>query len=133
MQSASAWWSGKFCCYCYSNKTCVDTNPMYLLLAHRQLSDAGMASTRSVHIVRNVTVVTSTSCHSTRRPHRGHCYPGQPYHAHNTLLVLQYGARIVTYFSVVKLWFTLRASARAVAPESPIVFPSILRKRVLQN
>ena len=43
-------------------------------------------------------------------------HPGQPYHAHNTLLVGQYGARIVTYFSAVKLWFTLRASARAVAP-----------------
>ena len=27
------------------------------------------------------------------------------------------------YFSVVKLWFTLRASASAVAPESPISFP----------
>ena len=25
-----------------------------------------------------------------------------------------------TYFSVVKLWFTLRASASAVAPDSPI-------------
>ena len=49
--------------------------------------DAGMASTRSVHTVRKVTVVTSTSCHSTRRPHRDHCHPGQPYHAHNTLLV----------------------------------------------
>ena len=34
----------------------------------------------------------------------------------------QYGARIVTYSSVVKLWFTLRASARAVAPDSSILF-----------
>ena len=45
----------------------------------------------------------------------------------------QYGARIVTYLSVVKLQFTLRASARAVAPESLIPFPSRLWKRVLQN
>ena len=60
--------------------------------------DADMASTRSVHTVRNVTVVTSTSCHSTRRQHRDHCHPRQPYHAHNTLLVDQYVARIVTYF-----------------------------------
>ena len=28
---------------------------------------------------------------------------GQPHHAHNTLLTGQYGARIVTHFSVVKL------------------------------
>ena len=56
-----------------------------------------------------------------------------PDFAHNTLLVGQYGARIVTYSSVVKLWFTLRASARAVAPESPILFLSRLWKRVLQN
>ena len=55
-------------------------------------------------------------------------HPGQPYHAHNTLLVGQYGARIVTYSSVVKLWFTLRASARAVAPDSPILFPQRLWK-----
>ena len=44
---------------------------------------------------------------------------------------------IVTYFSVFKLWFTLRASARAVAAESsipllPITFCSRLWKRVLQ-
>ena len=66
---------------------------------------------------------TSTSCHSIRGPHRDHCHPGQPYHARNTLLVGQYGVRIVTYSSVVKLWFTRRASARAVAPDSPIPFP----------
>ena len=97
------------------------------------LIDAGMASIRSVHTVRKVTVVTCTSCHSTRGPHRDHCHPGQPYHAHNTLLVGQYGTRIVTYFSVVKLWFTLRASARTVAPDSPILFLQRLWKRVLQN
>ena len=80
--------------------------------------------------MRKVTVVTSTSSHSTRSPHRDHyhCHPGQPYHAHNTLLVGQYGGRIVTYSSVVKLWFTLRASASAVAPESPIGFLSRLEE-----
>ena len=93
--------------------------------------DAGVASTRST--VRKVTVVTSTSRHRTRRPHRDHCHPGQPYHAHNTLLLGQYGARIVTYSSVVKLWFTLRTSARAAAPESPISFDPRLQKRVLNN
>ena len=102
-----------------------------LLLVYWQLSDVGMASTRST--VRKVTVVTSTSRHSTRRPHRDHCHPQQPYHARTTLLIHQYGASIVTYFSVVKLWFTLRASASAVAPESPIPFHSRLWKRVLQN
>ena len=80
-----------------------------------------------------VTVVTSASSHSTRRPHRDHCHPGQPYHAHNTLLVGQYGARIVTYSNVVKLWFTLRASARAMGPESSIGFLSRLWKRIPQN
>ena len=69
---------------------------------------------------------TSTSCHSTRGPHRDHCHPGQPYYAHNTLLIGRYGARIVTYSSVVKFWFTLRALARAVAPDSPIPFVSRL-------
>ena len=96
-----------------------------------QLIDAGMVSTRST--VRKVTVVTSTSRHSTRRPHRDHWHPGQPYHAHSTLLIGQYGARIVTYFSVTKLWFILRASARAVAPDSPIPFLLRLWKRVFQN
>ena len=57
----------------------------------------------------------------------------QPYHAHNTSLVGQCDARIVTYVSVVKLWFTLRSSASAVAPGSPILFLLRLRKRVLQN
>ena len=42
---------------------------------------------------------------------------------------------IVTYFSTFKLWFTLRASASAEAPDSPILFSSRLWKRVhvLQN
>ena len=34
------------------------------------------------------------------------------------------------YLRIVKLWFTLRASASAEAPEFPISFPSILRKGV---
>ena len=34
------------------------------------------------------------------------------------------------YLRIVKLWFTLRASASAEAPESPILFPSRLRKGV---
>ena len=90
--------------------------------------DAGMASTISV------TVVTSTSSHSTRRPHS--TTVTQDNHIMLITLCLyvgQYGTRIVTYSSVVKLWFTLRASARAVAPESPILFHSRLWKRVLQN
>ena len=84
-------------------------------------------------ILRKMTVVASTSRHSTRRKHRDHCHPGQPYHVHNTLLVGQYGVRIVTYFSVVKLWFTLRASASAVAPDFPIPFRLRLWKTGLQN
>ena len=44
-----------------------------------------------------------------------------------------YGARIVTYFSTFKLWFSLRAPASAVAPESSILFHSRLWQRVLQN
>ena len=43
------------------------------------------------------------------------------------------GGRIVTYSSVVKLWFTLRALARAVTPESLISFNLRLWKRILQN
>ena len=37
---------------------------------------------------------------------------------------------VVTYSSVVKLWFTVRALARAVAPECPIPFSLRLWKRV---
>ena len=51
--------------------TCVlCPNPMFLLLVARQLIDVGTASTTSAQTVRKVTVVTSTSPHSTRRPHR---------------------------------------------------------------
>ena len=39
----------------------------------------------------------------------------------------------VTYFRVVKLWFTARASASAAAPDSPILFHARLWKRELQN
>ena len=66
--------------------------------------DVGTASTTSAHTVRKVTVVASTSRHGTRRPHIDHCPSGQPYHAHNTVLVGHYGVRIVTYSSVVKVW-----------------------------
>ena len=55
----------------------------------------------------------------------------EPYHVHNTLLVGQYGAR-VTYSSVVKLLFTLRASASAAAPDSLNSLCSRLWKRVLR-
>ena len=34
---------------------------------------------------------------------------------------------VVTYFSVFKLWFTLRVSASAAAPESSILFHSRLQ------
>ena len=83
-----------------------------------------MASTRST--VRKVTVVTRTSRHSTRRPQRDHCHPEKPYHAHNTFLIGQYEDRIATYPNVVKLLFTLKASARAVAVESPMSFSARL-------
>ena len=40
--------------------------------------------------------------------------------------------KIVTYFSVFKFWFTLRAPASSEAPESPTLLDSRLWKRVLQ-
>ena len=59
------------------------------------------------------------------------------YHSsHHTMrihMLGQYKAKIVTYFSVFKLWFTLSTSASAVAPESPTLFPPRLWKRVFQN
>ena len=63
MQSASLWWLGKFHCCCLSSfkykcPYCEESDSSY-----------------------------STSCHSTSRPHRDHCHPGQPYHALNTWLV----------------------------------------------
>ena len=39
--------------------------------------------------------------------------------------------RFATYFSVFKLWFTLKTSASAEAPESPTLLDSRLWKRVL--
>ena len=54
----------------------------------------------------------------------------------NVLLICLLGLfTIVTYFSTFKLLFTLRASASAEAPDSPIAFPSRLWRRVhvLQN
>ena len=44
-----------------------------------------------------------------------------------------YDAQVVTYFNDFKVWFTLRASASAVAPQSPISFNSRLLKRTLQR
>ena len=85
----------------------------------------------SVHTVRNESVVTSTRVPSPRRSHRGQCHP-----IHHTMCIYmlgQYRAKIVTYFSVFKLWFTLSASASAIAAESPTLFDSRLWKRVLQN
>ena len=41
--------------------------------------------------------------------------------------------RIATYFSVFKLWFTLRASANAVAPSEVILFCLRLWKKVLYS
>ena len=45
---------------------------------------------------------------------------------HHRLYIISY--LIVTYFSVFKLRFTVRASASAMAPESPISFLSRLCK-----
>ena len=44
-------------------------------------------------------------------------------------IIALYGI-VTSYFSVFKLWFTLRASARAATPETPILFLSRLWKRV---
>ena len=56
------------------------------------------------------------------------------FHVVNPIYIIElYGARIVTYVSVVKLWFTIKVSASAVAPESPILFPKRLSERILQN
>ena len=41
------------------------------------------------------------------------------YHTMHIHMLGQYKVKIVTYFRVSKLWFTLRASASAVVPESP--------------
>ena len=68
-----------------------------------------------VDTVRKVTAVTSNSLPSPRRSHRDHCHPGQPYHLPSIYMEVR-SYLVVTYFSFFKLWFTLRASARAVAP-----------------
>ena len=44
-------------------------------------------------------------------------------------IIALYGI-VTSYFSVFKLWFTLRTSARAATPESSILFSSRLWKRV---
>ena len=81
--------------------------------------------------VRNVAVVTSTSLLSLRRSHRGQCHSS--HHTMHIHMLGQYRAKTVTHFSVFKLWFTLSASASAVAPESPILFHPRLWKRVFQK
>ena len=85
----------------------------------------------SVHTVRNEAVVTSTSLLSPRRSHRGPMSP-KPIIPCAYILGL-HRVKIVTYFRVFKLWFTLSASASAVAPESPTLFHPRLWKRVFQN
>ena len=42
------------------------------------------------------------------------------YHTFVFSYIAQNGAGLVTYSSVIKLWFTLSVSASAVVPESPI-------------
>ena len=66
-----------------------------------------------------------TDVHTVRRVTEGH--------VHVLHILGLYRAKIVTYCSVFKLWFTLRASASSAAPESPTVLDSRLWKRVLQN
>ena len=128
MESVPALWLGTFHYCCLSNIWyvqiscfCCQCTEISLMLVWFQLE---------VSILWKVTVVTSTSRHSTRRPViQDHCHPGWPYRGRNTSLIGQYGVRIVTYCSVVKLWFTLRASARAVAPDTSIPFHLRLWKR----
>ena len=108
---------------------------------HLTTNGAGMASINpfllftGVHSVRNVTVATSTSLPSPRRPYRGQCHPGQPYHVHIHCILGLYirTIKIVAYFSVFKLRFTLRAPASAEAPGSPTLLDPRLWKRVLGN
>ena len=74
-------------------------------------------------------IVTNTSLPSPislspRRSHSDQCHPGQ-----NTY----FATCINNYFNIFKFWFTLRASASAVAPELPTLFPSRLWKRVFRN
>ena len=86
-----------------------------------------MASTTSVHTVRKVTLAPVVIVQGD------HTETTVTQDNHIILVTSQYGVRIVTYSSVIKLWFTLRASASAAAPESPISFSQRLWKRVLQN
>ena len=51
---------------------------------------------------------------------------GQPYHMTIPCFIWLYGVKVVAYFRIFKLWFTLRVSASAVAPVSLIVFHSRL-------
>ena len=93
-----------------------------------------MASSTSVHTVRKVTVVTVPLV----IVQVDHTETTVTQDNHTMLITLclpvsMGSGYIVTHISVVKLWFTLSASARAVAPDSPISFHVRLWKSVLQN
>ena len=91
-----------------------------------------MASITSVHTVRKVTVAPVVIVQGDNTE----TTVTQDNHIMLITLFLyvgQYRVRIATYSSVVKIWFTLRASASALAPDSPILLPPRLWKRVLQN
>ena len=77
-----------------------------------------------IHTVSKVMVILAPP----RRLHRDQYHPGQPYHVHTLWMINLYGARIVTYFSVFKLWFTVRALASAENPRDWILFPQRLYK-----
>ena len=73
------------------------------------------------------------SIHNTSRNVKLKCITGPHHEFINFVAVFVAGLQVssmklVTYFSVFKLWLTLRASASAVAPEPPILFPSRLWK-----
>ena len=65
-------------------------------------------------------------CLIPRRLQRSQCHPGQPY----TMVSRFIWGLDITYLSVFRLQFTLKASASAEAPESPISFSSRLLKKV---
>ena len=92
-------------------------------------SDRQSGSYTNSHTVGKVTVPTSTS-----GAKRCQYHPSNIYHVHTIASwICMHGAMQYNYFSAFKSWFTLRASASAVAPESPILFRLKLRKRVLQT
>ena len=119
------------CCHSNINKRCVQYSMFLLLVYWQLLMLVWLQLEVSILWGKWQQLLIPVIIHSTRRPHRDHCYPGQPHPVHNTLLIGQYEATILTYLSVVKLWFTLRASASAAAPESLILFPPRLWKTEL--